>query len=441
MKKLILLAYLLFSVGLYAQTQLKTYSLKECLKEGIENNYSLKIQHNKEQISDNNASLGNAGFLPSLDASARYSGSAQDNRTKVRDSGNIIEENGIFNQTVDTGINLNWTIFEGFNVTTTYKKLKELKSQGQLETTIALENLISDITSEYFNLVQQRLRLKNLKYAVELSRERLRIVEDRYRIGNFSGLDYQQAKVDFNSDSSAFMKQQETIKSSIISLNELMAKENLDSWITVSDTSINVNKDLVFKDIMESMESNNTTLLHAKRESQMAQLDYKILNSRSYPYLKLNAGYGYTLNKYNKGANYHRGSLGADFGLTLGINIFDGNNARRERRNAKLNIENVQLQQTDIHLALKADLYNIWQAYQNNLAILNLEMENLVTAKLNHEIAKERYMLGDLSGIEMREAQKSLLDAQERLLSAEYNTKLCEISLMQISGRIQEYLL
>ena len=49
-------------------------------------------------------------------------------------------------------------------------------------------------------------------------------------------------------------------------------------------------------------------------------------------------------------------------------------------------------------------------------------------------------MLGDLSGIEMREAQKSLLDAEERILTAEYDTKLCEISLLQISGRIMDYL-
>lgn len=49
-------------------------------------------------------------------------------------------------------------------------------------------------------------------------------------------------------------------------------------------------------------------------------------------------------------------------------------------------------------------------------------------------------MLGDLSGIEMREAQKSLLDAEERLLSVEYNTKICEISLMLISGKISVYL-
>ena len=54
--------------------------------------------------------------------------------------------------------------------------------------------------------------------------------------------------------------------------------------------------------------------------------------------------------------------------------------------------------------------------------------------------AMERYLLGDLPGIEMREAQKSLLDAEERILTAQYNTKLCEISLQQISGNVMVYL-
>ena len=87
-----------------------------------------------------------------------------------------------------------------------------------------------------------------------------------------------------------------------------------------------------------------------------------------------------------------------------------------------------------------ADLATFWQAYTNNLEVINLEQQNLVAAKENYEIAMERYLLGDLPGIEMREAQKSLLDAEERILTAEYNTKLCEISLMQISGNILEYL-
>ena len=438
MRRALVILMVLATAVCYGQNPV--YTLQDCLQEGIENNYSIKIQRNRQIVSDNNATIGNAGFLPSLSAQGRYSGNSQDTDTKLRDTRQIVEENGIFNQTIDAGIDLNWTIFEGFNVVSTYRKLQELKSQGELNTRIALENLIADITAEYYNYIQQKIRLKNLRYAVALSKERLRIVEQRYRIGNFSGLDYQQARVDFNSDSSKFMKQQETLKSSAIVLNELLAREDLDKTITVADTAITVDKFIELNDIMDSMMDNNALLLLAKSQSSVSELEYKITSSQSYPYLRMNAGYGYTKNTYNKGQNLYRGTLGADFGLTLGVNIFDGNNARRLRRNAKLNIENTRLEQAGTEQALKADLYNIWHAYENNLQILELEKENLVTAKLNHEIAKERYMLGDLSGIEMREAQKSLLDAEERLLTSQYNTKLCEISLLQISGKISQYL-
>ena len=73
-------------------------------------------------------------------------------------------------------------------------------------------------------------------------------------------------------------------------------------------------------------------------------------------------------------------------------------------------------------------------AYENNMQLTALERENLTNAVENYEIAIERYKLGDLSGIELREAQNSLLEAEERLVQAQYNTKLCEISLLQISG-------
>jgi outer membrane protein, adhesin transport system len=88
----------------------------------------------------------------------------------------------------------------------------------------------------------------------------------------------------------------------------------------------------------------------------------------------------------------------------------------------------------------RADLLTIYNAYTNNLRLLNLELQNLEIARENLDIALERYKLGALAGLELREVQKSLLDAEERLLSIQYQTKLAEISLLQISGRILSYL-
>ena len=82
----------------------------------------------------------------------------------------------------------------------------------------------------------------------------------------------------------------------------------------------------------------------------------------------------------------------------------------------------------------------MWLAYQNNIELTKLEIESLENAELNYEIAMERYKIGDLSGLELREAQNSLLEAEQRLLNAQYNTKLYEISLMHISGTVGHYL-
>lgn len=435
---LIFIAIVCTAPGLYAQPA-PTYTLKSCLEQGLLNNYSLRIVRNEEQVSKNNATLGNAGYLPTLDLSAGYKGTIDNTETKARATGETTKDNGVFDQTLDAGINLNWTIFDGFNITANYQRLKELERQGETNTRIAIEDLIANIAAEYYNYVQQKIRLKNFRYAVSLSKERLRIVEERYHIGNFSRLDYQQAKVDFNADSAQYMKQQELLHTSRIQLNELMANKDVDQPFIIQDSLINVTASLNFEELWNATLTINASLLRAEQNNTLARLDYKKVCSRDYPYVKMNGGYGYTLNKYDISANSRRSNLGLNFGVTVGFNLFDGNR-RRERKNARIAVQNARLEQEQLEQALRADLSNLWQAYQNNLQMLNLERQNLVAAKENHEIAMERYMLGNLSGIEMREAQKSLLDAEERILSAEYDTKLCEISLLQISGKVARYM-
>ena len=415
------------------------HTLKSCLETGLEKNYSIRLVRNQEQISKNNATIANAGYLPTLDLSAKYSGTIDNTETKARATGETTTTNGVFDQTMNAGLSLNWTLFDGFKIQANYSRLKELERQGETLTRIAIEDFIANMTAEYYNYIQQQIRLKNFRYAMSLSKERLRIVEERYIVGNFSRLDLQQARVDYNADRAQYMKQQESVKASLIRLNELMANENMTQTVAINDSIIDLNTLLSFDELWQSTLNNNASLLKSEQNKNLASLEMKTVKSRNYPYLKLNAGYGYTLNKYDISSTMQRDNLGFNFGVTMGFNLFDGNR-RREIKNARIAIENAQLQQEDMRQTLRADLSNLWQAYQNNIEMLELERENLISAIENHEIASERYMLGNLSGIEMREAQKSLLDAEERILSAEYDTKMCEISLLQLSGKITRYL-
>ncbi len=437
MKKYILIIALAVAVPGVSDCQV-VFDLKRCIEVGLQKNYDIRIMRNNQEISDNNLTVGNAGYLPSVDLTTGYSGSVN-NTTQNLANGEKNKNSDIHNQLLNAGVNLNWTVFDGFNIQTNHQRLKELQKMGELNTRLTIENFVSGLTSEYYNYIQQNIRLKNLKSAVKLSKERLRIVEARYEIGAGSRLDLQQAKVDFNSDSSRLIKQYEVLYTSRISLNQMMAADNIEQLIVTTDSIIEFNQFINKDDIWQKTLSSNTFLLLSNKNKNLSLLDLKTAQSENYPYLKLNAGYGYTKNIYNTGTIDNQNNLGLTYGLTLGFNLFDGFNRKRKQKNARIEVENKELQYEQTILSLKADFSNMWMAYRNNIDLTNLEKENVQTAKENHEIAIERYKLGDLSGIELREAQNSLLEAEERLVQAEYNTKLCEISLMQISGQVISY--
>ncbi len=434
--KFCLSTFLFFIIAIFSTANAQEiYTLQYCLKTGLEKNYGIQIVRNEQKISDNNASLGNAGYLPTLDLNAGYSG-ALNNSDYDYFSGESTHINNNLTQTVNAGLNLNWMVFDGFKIQANYERLKELQKKGELNTRLTLEDFAANLSMEYYNYIQQNIRLKNLKSAVALSRERLRIVEARYKIGSLSRLDLQQATVDFNADSSSLVKQTETLYRSAVRLNHLMAVEEVSQPFAILDTTINLNYSLTKDSLWEQIKINNTSLLLAIKDKSLSELDYKMIKSRNYPYLKLNAGYGYTLNTFETGTYERQQNLGLNYGLTLGFNIFDGMNRRREQRNAQLAVENVEIRYEQLELSIKADFTNLWMSYETYLNLIGLERSNLEVAKENHEIAIDRYKLGDLSGIELREAQNSLLEAENRLLAAEYNTKLCEISLQQLSGEI-----
>ena len=413
--------FILIVLVLCSSAGTKAQTLAEVIATGLENNYNLKIARNEEAMSANNATAANAGYLPTVNATAGYSGTVD------------MGDGGQFGHGLQAGVNAEWTLFDGFKIQATYSKLQELKRQGATRTRLAIEDYVATLTAEYYNLIQQKIRMRNLNNAVKLSKERLRIVLERYSIGSASRLDLQQAQVDFNADSAQSLKQHELMATSRIRLYELMAVKDMHTPLSLQDTIIVVDTTLTHDNLLEHTMDLNAELLNRKHDIRLAELDYKATMSRDFPYIKLNAGYNY---QHSIGGD---GRSGVDFGVKVGYNLFDGKRTT-QKRNARLNIENADLARLQLEQSLRADLADLWQAYKNNLRLLSLERENLITAQENHYIAHERYMLGDLSGIEMREAQQSLLDAEERILVAEYNTKLCEISLHQISGEIMKYM-
>ena len=414
-------------------------TLRECLEEGIRESYQIRLVNISEEKAANNDLWAYAGGMPTVSVSGGYSGSMASNDATLASDGSTVSNRNVLDHTLNAQIRADMTVFEGFSIQATRDRMEELHNQGTLQTRITIEDYIASLTTEYYNLVRQTIHLRNLDYATALSRERLRITSERYDMGGDSRLDYQQAQVYFNSDSAKSLKQHEAVASANIRINRLMSNQDLRAVHVAADTAITLLTGLDYQSLYDDMMRTNSSLLRAESNRALARMDRRTVQSRNYPYLRLNAAYGLTQNYYGNSTYTDRTNWGPSFGATLGMNLVNGKQ-RTQERNAILDELNADITIDQLELQLRANLDDFWQAYCNNLLLLELQEQNLKTAQETMEIAQERYMLGNLSGIEMREAQKSLLDAEESLLQVQYDTKVCEISLLQISGRIMQYL-
>jgi outer membrane protein, adhesin transport system len=410
-------------------------SLEEGISIALEQNFSLRIARNQQRIANNNFSPGNAGLLPSVDLRASYAGNLNNTEQVLRDGGQNSLRN-VFNTTTNTGLQAGWTLFDGFRGRIRYRQLEELKSVSEVSTRIILENLIARFASEYYFYVQQQQLFNNLQYAVDLSRERVRIEEEHFLLGSGSKVRLLQAQVNLNADSSRLERQYEVLSAARIRMGEVMALPDLTEGYVPIDTVIMINTDLVYDDLYGEVLEQNAAMILARQNLTLSEYDLELVNALKYPFVNINTGYGYTYNTFQSGSLSNQQTWGLNHGITFGINLYDGKNQQRRRNNALIEVENRELTLEQVQQEITADLITIFNAYTNNIRLLSLETQNLEVARENLDIAFDRYRLGALSGFELREVQKDLLEAEERLLSIQYQAKMAEISLMQISGRI-----
>jgi outer membrane protein TolC len=70
------------------------------------------------------------------------------------------------------------------------------------------------------------------------------------------------------------------------------------------------------------------------------------------------------------------------------------------------------------------------------LDLVKLGQSNVEIAKRNLDISLDKYKLGNITPLEIREAQRNYLAAQSTFFAAQYQSKLAEITLKQITNNI-----
>ena len=428
--KIRILLFIISSLALSSQEKL---TLSEAISIALKSNYRIIISKNNAEIADNNLTVGNAGFLPTIDVSAGQNYSIN-NSNKTYQNGNTSIVDGAEASVFTANASLDWLLFDGMRMFTSYEQLSELKAMSDAELRSNIESVIYSVMSNYYMLVRQKNIVAVNRENLDLSKERLRVINEKFNVGSSSKLDVLNAQVDYNADYTNLKAQEDLFYNLKVSLNELLAREKQTDF-DVED-SVAVAQDLNLQSLENRMLKSNPDLLAAEKNMKVMSLSSKIYESEYYPMLGFSADYNYIKSKDNAGFLSRNINSGFSIGLNVKMNLFDGLNTSRRIENSKVGEMTAQTAYDELKNNLLSSLNRAYNSYKSNLEISELEKQNIGVARENLEISQEKLKLGSFSQVEFREAQKNYVSAQSRYVLALNAAKLSELELLRICGII-----
>jgi outer membrane protein len=430
LKKISIAIFMLASASAFAQQGI---TLQQAIEAGLKNSFDIQLARNNEEIAKNNASYGNAGFLPGVSINAAQSNSIN-NTHQEYSSGQVIDRSGANSSNLNAGVALNWTLFDGFRMFTTYNKLQEYENRGELVTKLQMQQVVADITQQYYEVVRLQEQVKVLEEAVKLSDERINLAKERKEIGAGSNFDLLQSQLDQNRDRALLLQLQSQLTTARVQLNQVVGQDPA-SKVTVADTVIPV-RTLNYDELKKAFAEKNQQLQLAQIDMRIAMLEVKETKSQQLPRISFNTGYNFTNASTEAGLVTLNQNQGLNYGLSLTYPIFNGFNVRRQIRNANLELENSKLESGRLTLELNSAFEIIYRNYEAAQQLTALEQTNLDIARQNLDIANEKFRLGSISALELRDLQIKYIDAHSNLLDANSRVKSSEIQLMQLSDML-----
>jgi outer membrane protein TolC len=399
-------------------------------------NYDIILSRNDSTIAAIDYSYRNAVFIPRVNAAAGTVWNNNSQKQTLAD-GTKRDQSGLRSNNINSQVALNWTLFDGLKMFVLRDKAEQLLAFGELEIKNQIVNTVATVINNYYNIVRQKQQLRSIEEQMSIDSERVRLAQYRLDVGVGIKPDLLQSKIDLNAQKAAQLQQQALIEQLKEQLNQVMAAPQF-SVYDVVDT-ITINTQISLGEVMNAAEK-NPSMMMARKNIDIAHLTLKQTKADLYPTISFNSAYNFSrttnqvvINNFSTLFNQVRG---LNYGFTANIPILNNLNTRRLIKQAKWDVGYQNIIYENQKSLTDLSVINAFQNYEQQKKALALEEENILLARENLDIVFQTYKLGAATLLQLKLAQNSLADAENRLIEARYNAKLSETELMRLSGHL-----
>ena len=428
MKRYILIFILAFS-GLSSEAQ-QALSLTDAIELALENNYDMQISKQIEKTAEIRNNWGTVGKYPYVGLTA-----SNNNAANLNESENYIQNY------FSSGVNLSWTLFDGYSIRINKAKYEQLEELSHQNTAIMVESTIQSVVLAYYSVLLEKEKLNVYQKVMALSDDRFTQVKHRKDFGTSVTYDVLQAQNAYLSDKASWLVQEVAYKNALRDLNFLMAVE-IGSQYELTTVFEALPKEYKLSELASEMTTNNKRLKNQYINQTLLENAVALAKSDFSPNVSFSGGT--TLNRYRidyatSGDSWsNSGNFYGNFTLTY--NLFSGGNRKRAMQIARIDEEVGKVEMSQMTHELTNQLSNIFEFYLVRKELLHVASENMAAAELNLQISREKFDSGAINSFNFRDVQNLYLNAATRKLEAVYDFIDTHTAMLRMTGTIiQEF--
>ena len=428
MKKL-LVSLILLQTVCYSQQRL---TLPDAVNIALKNSVSIAIYKSNVKITSINNNYGIAGGLPAVNFTGTDNQQSI-NLNQTQNTGIVTERSGVASNAGGLSIAGTVPVYQGGKIVAEKKRLEIVQTQSEQQLTSRGITLVASVMLKYYDIVRQQSYYKTLQKSIDVSQQKLAIVQKQKELGLSNNADLFQSQLDLNAQLQTLESQQLVIDQDKTDLLALLTLKT-DSTINIID-SIIVDKHIQLDSILNNLYI-NPDVVAADNQISINELLSVETKALKYPAVNLNSGYNYNRSKSEAGSVLFNQNYGPYIGLNFAVPIFNGNIYKKQYQVSTINTQIAKEIKDTLILGFTSVAVKTYQAYRSNLKQLETQQKNYELSLQLVDLVLQRFQLRQATIVDVKNAQQTFENAAYALVNISYAAKASEIQLRKLANKL-----
>lgn len=403
------------SILCFAQEDIKTCTLYDCINMAIENNSELKIAKNNLITAKTNTVIAKSDYYPSINA--------QNNTFEIASGDNKTMDEST---TVGATLKLFDTGLRELSVSSAVNS--EKKSQKDLYRTF--QTVIYNVSGNYFEVLRNKELLSVAQSSVNYYEELEKQTNAQIELGDAAPVDILSIQSQLANARVNLLTAKNDVKNSLVLLQNSMGLFAKSDFAIANESIEDTREISALDDYLKTALDNRPDVEGYNFAVKSAKDNKKLADRELLPQLHVDGEYYKYIDSDTKDKDEAR-IMGY-----ITFNIFDGFKSQ-----ANIDARNMQLENTKENLLLLEKTINtqISNTYANLLSSkerINASNLGFVSAQKNREVQTEKYQTELATNLDVLNAQMQLDTAAENSINARYDYKVNLIELDYQTGVI-----